>query len=150
MPLIRQLQRPFQEHEFSVYRRYICLHKYPEPKNGRYLHVGEIAEFRNEDICIGEDNFIESPLFKKLEWYENRTFEQLFSIRYIQVSVYSSYYVVGDILEVDSFEMDLRTLTPKLIGFKCGSQIIKLNNCLPLESYQDYKYRNVAKLFQKN
>lgn len=150
MGLIKQKERPFQEHGFSVYRRYVCLHSYPEPKIGPHLKVGETIEYRNEGICIGEYKYINTPIFRLVEWHEYRTFEQLFSVRYIQVSSYSNYWLVGDILEVDGFSMELDTLTPKLIGFKVGSHTIKLDNCIPLENYDQFKYRNVKKRFQTN
>lgn len=38
--------------------------------------------------------------FKKLRWWEHRTIEQLNSIKYMKVVSGSSYYGVGDIVEV--------------------------------------------------
>lgn len=138
------------EHEFSVYRRYVTIANYPEPKHGKHYKINDIVECRNEDRVCGED-ILCAPIFKQIKWWESRTFEELFSIRYIQVSEYNSYYIVGDILEVEGFEVNANCLKPYVVGFKVGSQIIKLDNCMPLEPFKDFKYRNKPRItMQKN
>lgn len=43
-------------------------------------------------------------LFKKLEWWEHRTIEELKSVKYVKVITYRGYWRVGDIVPVNSFE----------------------------------------------
>lgn len=143
MALVKNIHQKFQEHGFSVYRRYLCLHNYPEPKNGKHLKVGEIKEFKNEDICVGEYDFINTPLFRLLDWYEHRTFEQLFTVKHIQISNYEEYWRVGDILDVEAFALDSKTLYPKFMGFYVGGHKVSPENCIPLMRYEPHKYRQL-------
>lgn len=89
-------------HKDWFYLRYILTQKYPLSK----FNVGDVldaSEFEGK-IYISEDKQVYpenyKAHFRKLYWYEYRTIEQLLSIKYMKVVSGSSYYGVGDIVEV--------------------------------------------------
>lgn len=140
MGLYKGNQR-FEEHDFIAFRRYKAIAHYPEPKHGKWHKIGDIEEIRNNQIVIGEDFYISNPLlFKVLDWCEERSFEEIFTLRFIQMSEpYSgNYYIPGDILEIDGFAIDGDRLDPVFIGFKVKGRTIKPDECIPLRYYKQY------------
>lgn len=82
--------------------RYELIFDYPN----RFFDIGSILdafEFEGK-ITLDKDNSIRPDRypshFKKLRWHDHRTIEQLLSIKYMKVVSGSSYYGVGDIVEV--------------------------------------------------
>ena len=55
-------------------------------------------------------------ILKKLRWHDHRTIEQLASIEYMKVVSGSSYYGVGDIVEV----LEMHYNEKSLVGGKCN------------------------------
>lgn len=63
-----------------------------------------------------ESFFNEFPnLFKKMNWWEKRTLDELMSILYVRITVYTGYWVVGDIVKVTDYKVD--TKRKKLEGY---------------------------------
>ena len=102
----------YHKHWFKL--RYELTRDYP----GCAFYVGSIIE-ANEfegNITLDEDNSINPNHFKDhfrlLRWWEHRTIEQLLSIKYAKIVSGSSYYGVGDIVEV----IDVWYNNERLIG----------------------------------
>jgi hypothetical protein len=85
-----------------MYPRYEVIVGYP----GCPFTVGSIqdaSEFEGDEYISASPKVYPKryPLhFRKLRWWEHRTIEQLLSIKYAKVVSGSSYYGVGDIVEV--------------------------------------------------
>lgn len=82
--------------------RYEFIKDYPDAP----FIVGDILDaYEHEGRIYLHDNAKLEPKlfpdnFKKLRWWEHRTIEQLKSIQYAKIVSGSSYYGVGDIVEV--------------------------------------------------
>jgi hypothetical protein len=82
--------------------RFLFIKDYPESP----FIVGDIlSAYEHEGrIYLHDKAKLEPKLFpdnfKELRWWEHRTIEQLSSIRYMKIVSGSSYYGVGDIVEV--------------------------------------------------
>lgn len=147
---LHKQDRRFEEHNFSVWRRYYVTGNYPEPKHGKWHKQGDIIEIHNESKVIGEDFYIDNPsIFKLLNWWEKRTFEEMFSIRYLQMNA-SQYFIPGDILEVDGFKITENTLDVEFKGFQVMSQILKPCDVLPLRIYKQYDRIHTKEIRQTN
>jgi hypothetical protein len=88
--------------------RYKVIADYP----GSTSPVGEIIELPslkwiyNENEPCGEDYFNAWPrIFKKLEWWEGRTLDELKSLKFAKVTHYVNYWRVGDIVPVEGFAL---------------------------------------------
>jgi hypothetical protein len=100
------------------YPRYVVTLKYPHSK----FQVGDVLDanefegkiYLSGDKTIYPDEYKEH--FKKLRWHDHRTIEQLSSIKYMKVVSGSSYYVVGDIVEV----LDIHYNDKSLVGGRCN------------------------------
>lgn len=65
-----------------------------------------VIEFEGKEYIAGHKNIYPKDYpkhFRKLRWHDHRTLEQLLSIKYMKVVEGSSYYGVGDIVEVLHF-----------------------------------------------
>jgi hypothetical protein len=85
-----------------MYPRYEVIQSYP----GCPFTVGSIQdanEFEGKEYLSAANKIYPKvyPLnFKKLQWWEHRTIEQLLSVKYAKVVSGTDYYVEGDIVEV--------------------------------------------------
>jgi hypothetical protein len=91
--------------------RYIVKIEYPHSKfcKGDIL---DTYEHEGKTYLSGDGN-LEPKMFPEhfelLPWYKHRTLEQLESIKYMKVISGSSYYVPGDIVQVDKLIFDATT-----------------------------------------
>lgn len=69
-------------------------------------------------------------LFRRMQWFEQRTFDQLLSIKFIKVTTYVGYFRENDIVPVEAYSMDLNNPEPKFLGFYLGK---KSNDFHPVE-----------------
>ncbi len=95
--------------------RYKVIADYPDSKFkvGEILFVPNPKEFPNwfqTNRRFNNEGRFEAVLeayphiFKKLEWWEHRTIEELKSIKYVKVIKYRGYWREGDVVPVYSFE----------------------------------------------
>jgi hypothetical protein len=75
--------------------RYKVIADYPASE----YPVGYIIESETFSIGDVDHNCYNYPhLFKRLEWWKNRTIEELESVKYVKVIKYRGYWLVGDIV----------------------------------------------------
>lgn len=82
-------------------------------------------------------------LFRKLHWAEERLLDDLMSVKFVEITIYTGYWVVGDIVPVSDYEID--TKNKKLVNYRLGgSQYSKPENCKPAttQQYLDWKIKN--------
>lgn len=76
--------------------RYKVIADYP----GSDFEVGGIIEM----IAFNVDVFKDFPhLFKRLEWWQERTIEEMESVKYAKVIKYRGYWREGDIVKIEKF-----------------------------------------------
>ena len=84
--------------------RYKVIATYPNC----YWSVGKILTMdKDEHFEISSDEFYDinyidafPHLFKRLEWWEDRTIEDFKRIKYVRVTTYRAYWLVGDLVKV--------------------------------------------------
>lgn len=47
-------------------------------------------------------------LFKKLNWWEERTIDELMSVNYVRITIYTGYWRVGDVVNVTDYKIDTK------------------------------------------
>lgn len=140
----------FEEHDFLALGRFICIQNYPEPKRGTHHQIGDIYQKKIVGKAVGEDIYYENPsLFRLLDWWEYRTFDEMFSIRYIQISEYKDYFTVGDILEVDEYDIIANDKKPSFHGFISSGHKSSVKRCIPLRKYKDFDRISSTRIYQK-
>ena len=47
-------------------------------------------------------------LFRKLNWWEERTLDELMSVNYVRITIYTGYWRVGDVVNVTDYKIDTK------------------------------------------
>lgn len=72
-------------------------------------------------------------LFKKLAWHEYRTLDELYSLKYAKVIIYTGYWIVGDIVPVTKCNVIDKNNVEYILKY---SQPVKINTIEPASEQQ--------------
>lgn len=105
-----------------------------------YLGVSNTLEPKIEEATA---HFKKYPaIFKPLEWWEDRTLDEMLDVKFIKVVKYEGYWREGDIVIVTDYEVD--TKNKKLLRYKIEyNHIATPTHCIPAskEEYDEFKRR---------
>lgn len=101
--------------------RFKCIIDYPEPKNGFHYKSGEIINIQDEE----HHSFITSYpfIFRELSWHEDRTIDEMLSVKFAEIVEYVGYDLVGDSLAVKGFNIaNLNTPNPSFRSYQLNGR----------------------------
>jgi len=109
---------------------------------GSDYHIGEILDrdwgwVGDDEIGFKHQVSHYPHLFKKLEWWEDRTLDELMSVNYIRITIYTGYWRVGDVVNVTDYKIDTKNKKFELYILD-GTQQSLPERCIPatLEEYK--------------
>lgn len=84
-----------------------------------------------------------SANIKELAWYEHRTLDQLMSVKYVQITIYTGYWRVGDIVPVTDYIIDTKNKALRKYVLEY-SQTSFPERCIPATKgqYEEWKIKN--------
>lgn len=104
-------------HIFEFFKQRMIPNLSPTDTTDRYRVIANFpgSEFKVDEI-IWDDKVIDygkfTSNFKKLQWWEERTFDFMMSVRFCKIIKTNGYWREGDILPVSGFITDTLTLHP--------------------------------------
>ncbi len=106
------------------------------------IHDNVWSDGKNYEFTEDESWFKKYPhLFRKLAWYDERTLSELMDINYVRITIYTGYWVVGDVIKVTDYKID--TKAKKLERYIFDSHSTIPMRCEPAteKEYIDFKIK---------
>ena len=131
--------------------RYKVIADYPNPTNTPYVFKkGEVVQFDDEESVLlwkepssdgtryHPESFERYPaIFKELKWFEERTLDELMSVNYVRITIYTGYWRVGDVVNVTDYKIDTKNKKLELYILDGTQQSIP-ERCEPA-TFDEYK-----------
>lgn len=135
------------KHEF-LKQRIKCIAPFPGMKREGFDH-NLVFEATDNDLSLPT---LSPANFRAVHWFEDRKLDDLMSVRFVRITEYTGYWVVGDVVPVSDYQINTKNRTFEL--YLMSGQSSRLEKCEPAtkEEYDEWKEnerQSLNKMYKK-